>query len=67
MRGEAGLARRNMVGHGVAIGKVTAILRPKRDRFVGEQPRETTWSPEPATDFKFFPTSDDGQTSEMEF
>lgn len=36
MGDKAGLARRNMVGHGVAIGEVTAILRPERDRRVGE-------------------------------
>ena len=36
VRDEAGLARRNVVGHGVAIGEVTAILRPEGDRRVGE-------------------------------
>ena len=36
VRGEAGLTRRNVVGHGVVIGEVAAVLRTERNRRVGE-------------------------------
>lgn len=36
VRDQAGLARRNMVGHGVAIGEVAAVLRTEGNWLVNE-------------------------------
>lgn len=36
VRGEAALAQSNVVGHGVAIGEVAAVLQAEGDRLVGE-------------------------------